>query len=281
MFEKMRSFADENSFAATDIAGFDTRVLEDIKKVNYDTFHALAVVFSNNNVNYLLVLRALLTNRVNTPILFKGVVMFLSRAMTSGTVGTCEWNSLILLFMLFMAYSSKYGVVDMNDFFNNVCPMIFGDDNIFTAKKKDFTPYAVMVELAKFGITVTSDSKDGECSQTLLAQKDVTFLNRRCIPRTFIVDGIEIKVDTAPLEPSSIIKMLSVLMPSEEDSQISDILAGLTQEQVQFGRERYNEVVRIIEGYLPRLGETHLVVYEPRSFDYWVERWYCSKADEQ
>jgi hypothetical protein len=275
MFDDMAAISpDTRIFGATDIAGFDTQMLDIIQKVGYDLNMCLAREVASPE--FCKVLSALLTNRVNTPLVFNDVVMFLPKTMTSGTVGTCEWNSMILLFLLFVSYKKRYGLgADASDFFADVRPKIFGDDNTYSTKKKDFTPYVIQKELAKFGITVTSDTK-GDCEDKLVSKEEVTFLNRRCIDRIINFRGNEVKISFAPIEESSTIKMLSVLMPSDSPDQISDILFQLALENVQYGEQSYNNVCAIIsEIIIPDLERKGIMAsFTKRPYDSWIERMY-------
>jgi len=138
----------------------------------------------------------------------------------SGKYGTAEDNSLRGLILL-MAY--WYTSRESGTFFENCCPLIYGDD-VLVAVKEEHGEFMNNISYADFiksntSMEYTSAAKDGKLSK-FVHPRDASFLKRKWYNRSWFGDHV-----VAALSLDSIKRSLNWILPSKHETLGNQVIS--------------------------------------------------------
>jgi len=142
----------------------------------------------------------------------------------SGKDGTAQDNCLVGLILLMYAWYTIPETRDL-DFFEYVKPRTYGDD-MLAAVKKEVLPFYNNISYANFckqhyHMGVTPASKNGELKEYLDVHS-ISFLKRNFVYRKDLNRWV------APISKESLVKTLSMYIPSNEVSESTQMLNMVT-----------------------------------------------------
>lgn len=157
----------------------------------------------------------------------------------SGHPLTVIVNSIVNSLYMRYAYCVLNPAAEVDSFRSNVRLFTYGDDNVSGISKS--TPWynhtAIQAEFAKIGVEYTMADKQAE-SVPYIHIDDVSFLKRKWVWND------EVQAWMAPLEEASMIKSLTMWVPSKSDDQYKhmvDVVTSACREYFFYGREKYEE----------------------------------------
>ncbi len=229
----------ENQIVAGDYGKFDKRMIADFILAAFDVIIQIyrKAGFSEEEVRII----AGIAEDTAFPVsnLNNDLVEFYG-TNPSGHPLTVIINSLVNALYMRYCYVLLNPEKECRTFKSNVNLMTYGDDNVMgvSAKSPWFNHTAIQAELAKIGVEYTMADKESE-SVPYINLKDVSFLKR-----TWRFEN-EMGYWMAPLEESSIIKSLTVWVPSssvDKYYQMVDVLNSASNEYFFYGREKHDEM---------------------------------------
>jgi hypothetical protein len=163
----------------------------------------------------------------------------------------------------------------LRSFFDHVRLMTYGDDNIMTVRDKpSFNHTFLQNAYATMGITYTMADKEKE-SVPYITFDEATFLKR-----SWRYD-VETETFLAPLDKTSMIKMLYLHIPSKvvsDEVQMIQTIQTNHAEWFHYGRETFSEWDQRLRMYAREIGVSEEVVFH--TWDFYMER-YMSKGKIQ
>jgi hypothetical protein len=204
-----------------DYSGYDTAMPLFIGRASATVIHNVLKELGYNDFA-LLIVRGLLSDMMFPLVNMLSDVFCKPGLQPSGKYGTAEDNSLRGLIMMMYAWYSEDDLKD-KDFFDNVLPMIYGDD-MLAAVKPDVAPlfnnntYQMLCDL-HYGLKFTGASKD------TLMDDFVTIETMSFLKRNFVVRHGQY---VAPLSLDSIYRMLEWEIPSRHESPYNQAYSTCT-----------------------------------------------------
>jgi hypothetical protein len=200
-----------------DWGGFDTSMPIDIGLMANTIVYKVLKHFGYSDEALTLV-RGCLSDNLFPFIAMQGEVMKIPGFQPSGKYATAEDNSLRGLCLLVYAW---FDLIDNEHFFDNVRPVIYGDDMLAAVKVKYaalfnnniFQTYAESV----YGMEFTNAQKSDDM-RPFLNLSEISFLKRNFVYREDLQRWV------APLDKLSIMKTICYYLPSNEVSERDQII---------------------------------------------------------
>lgn len=154
----------------------------------------------------------------------------------------------------------------LNQFFNDTLSLVtYGDDNIASSNNDLFTHTSISKALAKYGIVYTMADKEAD-SIPFITINEANFLKRG-----FVRYGDRFGCVSAPLDHTSIVKMLTVCTRSRSisfEEQCAQIIESACREYFQYSKRVFNKRRTFLESVLDKynlrgyLSHHYLPTYE-------------------
>jgi hypothetical protein len=195
-------------FMEGDYSGFDINAVLDAR---YATIRIIVDVLKECGYkpHQLEIVRALLFDNCHIILMLINDVFKKTGLQASGRYATAEDNSLLGLFYLVYAWEYDNLSLEYGDFFDNVKPLLYGDDMIASVKPSvinkfnNITYQRICKEQYNMDFTAATKSLEVE---SYLKFEDLSFLKRRFVLRKGRY--------TAPLDMNSLFKTLQWRLPS-------------------------------------------------------------------
>jgi hypothetical protein len=167
----------------------------------------------------------------------------------SGHPLTVIINSLVNSLYIRYCYMSQNPKKEVTSFKENVHLFTYGDDNIMGVNKSVpwFNHTAIQATLASIGVEYTMADKESE-SVPFISIYNCSFLKRKWLW------NVDVKNWTCPLEEASIIKSLTMWLPSksiDKYAQMVAVISSANSEYFFYGREifeeRYSQFNKLLE----------------------------------
>lgn len=157
----------------------------------------------------------------------------------SGHPLTVIINSLVNSLYIRYCYMSQNPKKEVTSFKENVHLFTYGDDNIMGVNKSVpwFNHTAIQATLASIGVEYTMADKES-VSVPFISIYDCSFLKRKWLW------NVDVKNWTCPLEEASIIKSLTMWLPSksiDKYAQMVAVISSANSEYFFYGRELFEE----------------------------------------
>lgn len=157
----------------------------------------------------------------------------------SGHPLTVIVNSLVNSLYIRYCYMSQNPKKEVTSFKENVHLFTYGDDNIMGVNKSApwFNHTAIQATLASIGVEYTMADKESE-SVPFISIYDCSFLKRKWLW------NVDVENWTCPLEEASIIKSLTMWVPSDtldKYAQMVFVISSANSEYFFYGREVFEE----------------------------------------
>jgi len=166
---------------------------------------------------------------------------------------------------------------EVRTFKQNVALFTYGDDNVMgvSLNAEFFNHTANAAVLASIGVEYTMADKESE-SRPYIFMDEVSFLKRMWVWET------EIDNWAAPLDETSIVKSLTMWVPSEsldKYAQMVHVIASANNEYFFYGRKKYEEMQQIFQGLLAQHPYCEYVTKSTLpTYDELVERFHRSSV---
>lgn len=190
----------------------------------------------------------------------------------SGHPLTVVINSLVNALYMRYCYAILNPIKEVRTFKQNVTLFTYGDDNVFGVNKiiPWFNHTTIQSTLATIGVEYTMADKTS-ASRPYINIGEVSFLKREWVWNN------EVKGYLCPLDEASIIKSLTVWVPSgtiDKYKQMVAVMTSANNEYFFYGREKFNKEHTFLKGLLTQ--EPYCFYADEKtlpSFDELAERW--------
>nr|ULF99939.1 MAG: polyprotein [Marnaviridae sp.] len=250
-----------------DYGGYDVSMPVDVAIVTNTVILEIFKHFGYNQ-DALLVTEGLLSESLHLTYEMCGDMYRVVGKQPSGKYGTAEDNSLRNLVLMLLAWFST-PELEGKDFFDNVKPLVYGDDMLAAVKKPvqdDFNNLTFSRFIGSIGMEFTTASKT-QVESPFVTPDTASFLKR-----TFVIKPDLGKI-VGPLDSDSIFKMIQWTAPSKVASpaiqMLGTISSCLRESFFILGKAQYTswrEYVRRVYvekyGCTPALEDTHFHTYE-------------------
>jgi hypothetical protein len=222
----------------------------------------------------IVIMRSIAEDIVNPVVDFNGDLMSLLISNPSGhpltVVVNCIVNSLYIRF----SFLKRYG--NLTDFARKVTLVTYGDDNLMTIRDCDFNHTHIQDALGEMGVLYTMPDKTS-VSRPYLNMDEVEFLKRKFVPNAELSELAGELIVLAPLEITSIHKMLCVGLKSKSmsaEAAASASLRSACDELILHGREIYSQFKVLID----RCSAEHGLQYVNLTWEEGIARYFKKKG---
>jgi hypothetical protein len=222
----------------------------------------------------IVIMRSIAEDIVNPVVDFNGDLMNLLISNPSGhpltVVVNCIVNSLYIRF----SFLKRYG--NLTDFARKVTLVTYGDDNLMTIRDCDFNHTHIQDALGEMGVLYTMPDKTS-VSRPYLNMDEVEFLKRKFVPNAELSNLAGELIVLAPLEITSIHKMLCVGLKSKSmsaEAAASASLRSACDELILHGREFYSQFKILID----RCSAEHDLPYVNLTWEQGIARYFKKKG---
>ncbi len=235
---------------AGDYAAFDKKMPASVILATFDIMKAVCRASGNYTDEDLLVISGIAFDTAFPLVDLNGDLVELTGSNPSGhpltVIVNCLANSLYLRYCYIVLNPDH----EAKSFKDNVSAITYGDDNVMGCSSAVpwFTHTTLAQALADIGIEYTMADKESE-SVPYITIEECSFLKR-----TWLWSN-ELNCYVAPLDESSIAKMLTKHIPSSvdcEEKQAVDTLSTVVREYFWYGRDKYLEKKRMCEDIIFR-----------------------------
>lgn len=182
----------------------------------------------------LLVLRGIAEDIAYNHVSFHGALIQFFGTNPSGHPLTVIINCLVGILYVMYAYFECNPAKKVDDFWDHVRLMTYGDDNGMCVSDSVpwFNHISIAEELGKIGVIYTTPTKEA-ITEPYMRREEISFLKR-----SWRFDS-DLGRYVAPLEEDSIMKSLTVWIPSKEvcpEKQMIDIISSAVREYFWYGK---------------------------------------------
>lgn len=182
----------------------------------------------------LIVLRGIAEDIAYNYVCFHGALIQFYGTNPSGHPLTVIINCLVGILYVMYAYFECNPSKSVDDFWEHVRLMTYGDDNGMSVSDSVpwFNHMSIAKELGEIGVIYTTPTKEA-ITEPYMRREDISFLKR-----TWRFDA-DLGRYVAPLEEDSIMKSLTVWIPSSEvcpEKQMVDIISSAVREYFWYGK---------------------------------------------
>jgi len=251
MYEYITKYGSDRMIAG-DYKSFDKRMSPHFISAAFDILITLCKNSGNYDEEDLLVLEGIKTDVAFPLVDYNGDLVQFYGSNPSGHPLTVIINSLLNSLYMRYAYHLLNPDSEVTSFRDNVSLMTYGDDNIMSVSKNNswYNHTTVSAAFATMGIVYTMADKEA-ASIPLINIKECSFLKR-----TWEYDD-EVKAYLAPLEHSSIEKMLMVWVRSKtisREEQMLAVISSAVREYFFYGREVYDKKIKLLKDVVNKVG---------------------------
>jgi len=222
----------------------------------------------------IVIMRSIAEDIVNPVVDFNGDLMNLLISNPSGHPLTVVINCIVNSLYIRFSFLKRYG--NLTDFARKVTLVTYGDDNLMTIRDCDFNHTHIQDALGEMGVLYTMPDKTS-VSRPYLNMDEVEFLKRKFVPNAELSNLAGELIVLAPLEITSIHKMLCVGLKSKSmsaEAAASASLRSACDELILHGREFYSQFKILID----RCSAEHDLPYVNLTWEQGIARYFKKKG---